>query len=231
MQNTSPDFQPLRLRAYILTGIICDQFLPIDSIIHYHMVREKLGPQVVTIPKGMQDKKKPLHIELPIEKRFTESHMWYYAASFAQWPEHMHEGKNTYSKRFRLKYSGLIDFQGRRGKVYTSRGRNKAYNIKVYYRHAEHVDWFIMGNKEEIEKYLPFITHIGKKTSQGYGEVIKWELEEWHSDWSERGPGNKIMRPLPKHEGEAYLYGVRPPYWLKDNQFKCVMPSHPYIYY
>src|SRR5690606_11987587 len=136
---------------------------------------------------------------------------------------------NTYSKRFDLKRSDLIDFGKKVAKVETARGAYKGYHIKVYYRHAQFVDWFCDGDKAEIEALLKFCTHIGKKTSQGWGSVLRWEVESWPQDWSIRC-GRRLMRAVPVRE-KGYLYGVRPSYWLSRHQFPCLMPDwNPFDY-
>lgn len=215
-------FIPLRIRAYLQSGVISDQFLPLDGVLYYHICREEFGPQDATKPnessineaKGMS---------LPLMKCNQKSDAWFYSCSFAQWPDHTIEDKETYSKRFRIKYSDLIDFQGKRGKVQTARGKYKSYHIELYYRHALYVDWFVRGNPEELDRLLPFCTHIGKKTSQGWGQVLEWDVKEIEEDWSVRGPDNKLMRAVPSKK-HSYIYGIRPSYWNDRHQFTCLMP-------
>lgn len=215
-------FQSLRVRAYLQTGVISDQYLPLDGVLYYHAVREKYGEQVATRPlkSTVPEWGK---VVLPFLKKSKQSNSWFYACSFAQWPEHTVEASQTYSKRFDTKYSDVIDFKGKVGKIPTSRGRFKNYHIKEYYRHALWVDWYALANKEELEKLLQFCTHLGKKTSQGFGSVLRWELTEWPEDWSVRGPQNKVMRAIPIPR-QGFLYGVRPSYWNPKHQFNCLMP-------
>ena len=80
----------------------------------------------------------------------------------------------------------LVDFQGKRGKVIIEQGRYKAYHMPVFYRVAEQVEWYCVGDKARIEALLSTVTHIGKKRAQGWGRVIRWEVEPWPKDWSRR---------------------------------------------
>ena len=219
----SKPFIPLRIRAYLQTGIISDQFLPLDGVLYYHACRRELGAQSSTKP-GESNVRESYGVSLPLLKCNRDSEAWFYACSFAQWPEGTITDKESYSKRFRLKYSDLIDFQGKRGKIYGSRGRYKSYHIEVYSRHALYVDWYVCGNRENLEKLLPFCTHLGKKTSQGWGQVLRWEIEETRQDWSIRGPDNKLMRAVPSKK-HPFLYGIRPSYWNPKHQFTCLMPE------
>lgn len=215
-------FKPLRIRAWLQIGIISDQFLPLDGVIYAHYVREKMGPRNITlplentVPEGQQ-------IQLPFRKANIKNPEWFYKCSFAQWPAETIEDQQTFSKRFDLKWSGLVDFGKKKAKVDNQRGHYKSYHVKVYYRHANYVEWFADGDKDELEQILRFCTHLGKKSSQGWGAVLRWEVTEWPEDWSVRGEGNKLMRAVPTH-GKGFLYGLRPSYWLPKHQFNCILP-------
>lgn len=215
-------FQPLRIRAYLQTGIISDQFLPLDGIIYAQYVREKFGerdfslPSENNIPEGQ-------NIQLPIRKAMMKSDAWFYKCSFAQWPVGTIEDQQTYSKRFDLSRSDLADFGKKKEHVDNQRGFYKSYHVKIYYRHAKYVEWYADADKNEMKRILKFCTHLGKKTSQGWGSVLRWEITDWPEDWSVRGEGNKLMRAVPMQDN-GLLYGVRPSYWLPKHQFSCKMP-------
>ena len=40
-------FKKLRIRAYLQTPVISDQYLPLDSILYYHLVRREVGEKRV----------------------------------------------------------------------------------------------------------------------------------------------------------------------------------------
>ncbi len=213
------NFKQLRIRAYLQTGIISDQFLPLDGVIYYHMVREKMGTQTTSIP-GASNLPETQQIQLPFKKGGPQGDAWFYHCSFAQWPENVIEDKAFFVKRFDLNLSTLIN---EKKKVEISRGRYKAYHIDIFYRHAIYVDWYAIADEDELNRILRFCTHLGKKTAQGWGAVKKWEVIEWPEDWSVRGPGNKLMRAVPMR-GNGFLYGLRPSYWHPHHIFSCKMP-------
>jgi len=219
--SETKDFRPLRIRAYLQAGVISDQFLPLDGIIYYHLVRQEMGEKIYSLP-GESNIREGQNITLPFKKSGPKNDAWFYACSFAQWPASVIEDKTFYVKRFDLQYAGYI--QDKKNRVDTSRGQYKAYHIDVYYRHALYAEWYALGLKPEIESLLRFCTHIGKKTAQGWGSVLRWEVTEWPEDWSIRGNGNRLMRPVPVH-GDGFLYGVRPSYWNQRHVFKCKMPD------
>lgn len=217
-------YQALKIRAYLQTGVISDQFLPLDGVIYYHAVREKMGEEIITKPMESSIRESQ-QIRLPFSLKLTNSEAYFYSCSFAVWSPDVKEDHQSYSKRFDLKYSDVIDFGKKAGKIRLSAGRYKNYHIKVYYRTATYIDWYAHGEKEEIERLLKFVTHLGKKTVQGWGAVLRWDVEDWHEDWSVRGfEDNRLMRAVPV-KGDGFIYGVRPSYWNPKHQFPCKMPK------
>jgi len=109
--------------------------------------------------------------------------------------------------------------------------------MKIFYRSALWVRWYAVGDKEEIGYLLSTVTHIGKKSVQGWGRVYRWEVRKWKYDWSV-WKDDQLMRGIPM---EALVkervgkqvpvdlklgnYGVRPSYWKKSNQMDLVMPA------
>jgi hypothetical protein len=215
------NFQQLRVRAYLQTGVISDQFLPLDGILYYHLVRDIMGEQYISKP-GESNIREGAGIMLPIMRSGKRDDTWFYHCSFAQWPINTIEDNTFYVKRFDLSLSGMVETGTRRVKI--NAGTYKAYHVNIYYRHAIYVEWYCIARKEELENLLRFCTHIGKKTSQGWGSVLRWEVIDWPEDWAIRGPGGRLMRAVPIH-GDGFLYGIRPSYWNQRHIFPCKMPE------
>lgn len=224
--GVSSPYMPLKITAFLQTPVICDAagFLPLDSILAYHAYREAYGFQEFTLPnQGADDKK---FVRLPIKRCNRREHrgeQWYYACSFAQWNEaETVKGSDYWTKRFDAAESFLVDFGTRKAKVETSSGFYKGYRIPVFYRHTKSVSWYAVGEKGKLENLLRFCNYLGKKTSQGYGAVLDWQVEDFHSDWSVYDDKEKLMRAIPKANG--VLYGIRPSYWNPRHQFLCALP-------
>lgn len=218
-------FAPLRITATLQCGVVSDACLPIDGLLYFLAHRQAYGAQTVSLPGqrsgGVQ------HVPIPLAKRNTDDprKRWYYAASFAQWDGAVALGQDHWNKRFDTRYAHLIDFGNKRGKVIVEQGVYKAYHMPIFYRHALRVMWYVVGDHAEIASLLRFATNIGKKTAQGWGAVLEWNVEAWPHDWSVRGPGGMLMRALPVQSG-GVLTGFRPSYWLPENQTHCVMPTY-----
>lgn len=208
---------PLHITAHPLAPIITDHLLSIDGPLFFQAMRREYGPQDYTLPGAITAEP----VSLPLERR-GQGGEWYYAASSAVW-EYPCEGASFWTKRFRrTEAERMVDFKGRRGRVVTSEGRFKSYQMPVFYYHALRIHWYVVGDIAAIGELLQGLTHIGKKTAYGWGRVL-WAIEPWHSDWSEWGPQGQQMRPLPADDG--ILYGVRPSYHLPENWAICRVPG------
>lgn len=215
-------YQNLRVRAYLQTPVISDQFLPLDGALYYHAVRDKHGPQCYALP-GESNIRENSNVRLPFQRTGHTNGVWYYKCSFAVWPDDIIEDRSFYVKRFALQRSDYLDITKKRV-IARKSGAYKNYHIDIYYRHAVNVDWFCRANKEEIENMLQFVTHLGKKTAHGWGAVLRWEVTEWVHDWSIRGPEGRLMRSVPV-DGDGFLFGMRPSYWNDRHIFPCRMPD------
>lgn len=206
----------LKIRAYIRTEIITDRYLPLDGLLYYQAVRRELGPPDIslsnkpTLPGGFS-------VDLPFAK--TEGEDWFYKCSFAQWSPNAVEHSGFYTKRFDLQHASHLTNEK---KVETKRGHFKNLHNKVYTLATDWVEWYAVGDKQAIEDLLRFCTHIGKKTSQGYGRVHKWEIENCEGDFSVY-KNEELMRAIPNKDALA-IYGIRPSYWARENQIPCELP-------
>ncbi len=215
-------FKQLRIRAYPRGGIISDQYLPLDGVLYYHLVRNKFGEQIISKPNESTVKEFG-GLVLPLKKTGSpDDGTWFYNCSFAQWADDVVED-NT----FKVKQMDFVRHQSflkTDKKVNVGGGKYKPYHIRIYYRHASFVEWYCIGNPVQIAELLRFCTHIGKNAGDGWGEVARWELKDWPEDWSVRGNGRKLMRAVPSRKS-TFLYGLRPSYWEPRHIFPCKMPD------
>lgn len=223
-------YSNLRIRAYLRAGVVADEWLPLDGALLYQHTRNDLDRRAATVagaslleqPKGapMKGGRMPIAI--------VHARDWYYRCSWAQWGPHA-DGQDHWAKRIDQTLVDLIDFRGRRGKIDTSAAAYKAYHMPVFYRAAAWVEWYCVGDSDQLTPLIGMITHLGKKTSQGWGRVMIWEIEPIAEDWSIWREG-KLMRAIPKRDapddyhGRMGYYGIRPSYWDRRNQMELVMP-------
>src|SRR3990167_2556451 len=221
--------EPLLVRAMLRSGVVGYAFLPLDGMLLYQAHREWAGQQTVTLPGEYSAQG---GLSLPLDKAQFANHdyskwYWYYKCSWAQWPEHTVEASDYWNKRFDAHLADLIDFEDKRGQVIVEKGQYKAYHHIVFYRSALWVEWYCVVDKVEIEALLSTVTHIGKKSSQGWGRVNRWEIKAISDDYSV-WYGDTLMRGVPPSEAPGYptgVYGIRPSYWNKNNQMLLALPE------
>ena len=215
-------FKNLRIRAYLKTGVISDQYLPLDGVLYYHLVRREMGEEVITKSRE-SNVRQGANITLPIKKSGPKNEFWFYACSFAQFSKTIVEDSSFKVKSGDwLRYSQYFNVKK---KIDIQRGKFKNAHIKLYYRHCEYIDWYCVGWPNKIAELLQFCTNLGKNSGDGWGEVLRWEVKDWQEDWSVRGLNNRLMRNVPlKQDGNGVLYGLRPSYWNARHISICKMP-------
>jgi len=227
--TASNNFEPLQITAILRTAVICDQWLPLDGILLSQKTRDDFGFREMSTsgvsniaqPKGEAMKGGKLPIKTVHGKE------WYYRCSWAVWGPHI-DGRDYWNKRYDNGLSDFVTFGGR-GTVNNFAGQFKAYHQPVFYRSALWVRWYCVGDSAELIRLLSTCTNIGKKPAQGWGRVMRWEVESIGDDWSIWMDG-KLMRGIPAFEkpadyvGNLALYGIRPSYWDKRNQITVILP-------
>lgn len=219
--------KPMRVVAKLLDGRVnsSDGLFNLDSILAYAWMLENHPDAVFNSEIARDGFIEPV---LPLVK--GEDGRWKSSSGFYIQYDEITE---YWHKRFNDSEAGLyLDFKGKRGKVNTQAGETKAYRMPQVIRVISDVEFYAVGDIEEVYRLLnTYITNIGKKGAQGYGYVKEWLVEEWHEDWVEYGPYG-IMRPtpfdakqMPKREYQIRVYGIKPPYWLKENQKVCLIPN------
>lgn len=104
-------------------------------------------------------------------------------------------------------------------------GRYKEYRVPV--RTEMPADSVLcalcIGNRDEVERLLSYVTHVGKKPSQGKGRVIRWYVEPIQNETPEISILSR--RPVPLSffiESSREISGTlsplsawTPPYWYR----------------
>ena len=138
-------------------------------------------------------------------------------------------------KRLSVENSMLLE-PSERTKVAIGNTWTKSYRLPLKVVNVDRVVWYVGGSKRRPLKSLLRSVHaIGKKRSDGYGRVLRWEFEEVEHDWSWFAPstaGKVLMRVLPFAETlfrdvvgyRRYFGGFAPPYWHPDRFLDVAIP-------
>lgn len=149
------------------------------------------------------------------------------------------ESVTSWSKRWDDKNDDIVKFNGKgKERVDIGAGFYKNYHMPLVLKSYKTITFYVRGDLEEVKRLLEnYIFYLGKKGSQGFGQIRKWEFAEIDEDWSIWKDG-KLMRPIPvvecKEEIERMIeqqkpvnmrrHPIVPPYWRKETEL-CLMPE------
>lgn len=219
----------LQIIAHMATPLVAyDDWSPsLDALIEYQLF-ERLGliepnPTEASIIKNL-----PILFEqMPIARRMLNGE-WYWAVSSPHYIEN-HQQTSKFRKRWDYQEHHL-EWGKKRAKVNGSEGHFKAYDLPRYDREMQSIHWFAVGDADKISELLQPVTNLGKKRSQGCGQVHKWEVLPFEHDWH-LWRGDSLARPMPVNMIEPpqainmMNWGWRPPTWLAANKSMCFMPT------
>jgi len=223
-------FKPLQITAFLANSIaVYDDWTPqLEGLLIYQLLQELGLAHPNPNLQQIKDCDVIVRGKLPIKQ--NSEHGFYYCSSPVY--TYLSEEKSNFRKRWDAN-DKFIDWGKRKAKIQTSEGAEKNYDLPLFLRLTNRIDWFAVGDKEEIESLLKYCTGLGKKRSQGYGQVIEWKVTEIENDWSLIRE-NELMKPLPnficKELGinrfyNLLTYGWKPPIWLTENKALCMMPE------
>lgn len=135
------------------------------------------------------------------------------------------EQTSSWKKRWANKHDSIADFGKSKRKIDVGRGEYKSYDMPVNLVSTPEVWFFFYSNNVGNVEYLidKHIVYLGKKRSQGYGEISDFTIDSVTD--------GKIIRPIPKRffdslpPGELKYCAWKPPYWLPDNFEICVIEN------
>lgn len=138
------------------------------------------------------------------------------------------ESVQRWKKRWANKNDNIADFGKNKRKVDISRGVFKSYDMPIITKDIEKV-WFYFQSDdiEQVENLInKWIHFLGKKKSQGFGEIKNFEITKDFFNFAE------IYRPIPcEFVDISQIKSFRlnycawkPPYWMPENFAKCVVP-------
>lgn len=177
-----------------------------------------------------QEVETPGQIPIPIARRFVDGLPipLCSAGIYAETPQRVEH----YSRRFPTEMASLLSPDDR-GVLQATGGPFKSFRLPLRIVDADRVVWFavLCESPTRLRSLLTkHVACIGKKTSQGFGVVWRWEVEPIEHDWSWFADG-VLMRPLPVSVAPTDLRGFRrtfcgvcQPYWQRSLFREAVTP-------
>lgn len=240
----SNPYRPLRITAHLASPVACvpgEVVLPLDGILEYasfqagwpHVLKHHLGRYLPRI-----DSRDPANFLIPVKRwGHRDNPDWFWCASQAEFPGGLTIDRSHWNKRFdgtRPEFEDHLSFEGRRGKVVISSGRYKSYHMPLCLLVAPRIEWHCLGAADGVGKLLQRISHLGHKRSQGWGEVLRWEIHAARHDRSLFRADGSPARALPlsclpelgAHADPDMVATapVRSPAWHASRRRHCLVP-------
>lgn len=210
---------PLRVHATVSGPIaLPDGTIHLDSLLMAQVARER---GLVCLDATML-----VPLEIPIQR---EPRGRFFLCSQGVYMEAASELQHTYRRPIIAEAQRFAEPKVRR--INITVGANKGYRIPRPVQYLESgIEWWCIGNHNEIERLLSCITHLGKRRSAGLGAVDGWTVapcDPWDGFPVVRD--GKPLRPLPVDwpGAEVASCGFRvmaPPYWDMTMEEPCLLP-------
>lgn len=225
-------FKNFKAIAHMKTPIAAIEPIILDSIISAAKAKEILGEDFYTGENiaGTREQIESM-LDPIIDKQFGV-----YCTSIGIGDNREHVG--SWSKRWDDKNDDIVKFKGKE-RVDIGSGFYKNYHMPLVLKSYKIITFYVRGDMEEIKRLLEnYIFYLGKKGSQGYGQIRKWEFEETDENYSIFKDG-KLMRHVPAEACQKYIEkkmkkqepidvrekAIIPPYWRNDHRELCLMPD------
>jgi hypothetical protein len=146
-------------------------------------------------------------------------------------------GRTSFVANLRADHSLDADLFPRKkdGSIYKKLGRLKRQHYGAVMNTydcitTDRIEWFVEGDKEDIEPLTADIHFIGKRRASGFGEIKKWLVEPGELAGL-MGLMKEPLRPIPveRFTGDTSAIkadtGWRPAYWHPTNRAICYVPE------
>jgi CRISPR type IV-associated protein Csf3 len=222
-------FENLEIKFEMAAPVATMEYLYFDGILAAAVMKENMGDDWFDIKPGEKDLKK---VELPLDSKYG---VWCASIGFGKNREFI----GSWCKRWDSANDDLVKFDEKNKKrVDIASGHYKGYHMPLVIKSFKTITFYASGDYVEIIRLLNKHIHfIGKKASQGHGEIGKILVNKIDEDKS-LFYEDKPMRPIPVEECKDYIdlaagkniklnimqHPVKPPYWRTDCMEYCFMP-------
>jgi len=172
-----------------------------------------------------------IEIPIPLRSQSVKSTKFYSASS----PLYIIKNESVTYIRYRWDYQEHhCDWGKKKAQVFTQGFHTKYKNTPLRLVETDQIDWFCVGDKNQLIDMLNKCTHVGGHRARGYGQVDEWIVNKIDDDWS-LWQGDRLMRPFPVRllpEGidvstaTKLFWGWKTPIRCPENREECVMPSN-----
>lgn len=221
---SSMSYKPLKITSWLASPVAGNPNLPLDGILLFQSLEAAFGPPGVLVPRAVPEYDPDI---VPLARVYSpDGTDWMYNCSFAIWAEYV-EHAQYWNKSWD---SGLDRIVEGKKTITISKGKFKAYHNQMICRHAHHITWYCVGDRDQIAELLP--ENIGYKREIGYSHILRWSVQVI-DEMPDLLTGNNglPMRAIPMAwlkqfpiQANMARHTYRPPYWNNIEAVDCLIP-------
>jgi CRISPR type IV-associated protein Csf3 len=219
------EWTPMRIEARLRAPVVFIDPIAFDGILSTAVVKDIMGAEFYDGQGG--DRTHAGVVPLPLGIK-CDREIWFWRASYGLLGISCEPGVCRWKKRWDDDHHRIVDFKGKRERVSRKVGKYKAYDMPLIFYPVPSLVFYAVGDLRETTRLLGYVTHLGKKSSQGFGEVREWRIVEDAEAW-----GKYLLRALPiikyqrKPADSWYMRrtNFHPPYWDGTRSVDCWVPS------
>lgn len=156
----------------------------------------------------------PVHCPLPLlMEKFNGTEMWHASAFFLD--DDAPETVRYWRKKFRVNA-----INSTHGSPNLTMGTYREYNTPMPVVLARKATAYCIGNRKAIKGILRRVKFFGRKSSQGIGMIVGFDIDRVDYDWSWINDDCHAMRWLPDTNGARFVR-PQPPYWNSVGRINC----------
>lgn len=211
---------PLEVKATLSSPISLNRPIALDSL---------LASQVA-LRRGLValDADHLENIEIPVQR----SKCWrFHLASVGTIVGDVEAGLVQYTNRRAPVDQYLAHGNEKIRRVQINLGANKSYRIPRAVDHIEAMQWWCIGDENDVADLLSTVTHLGKRRGVGLGRVTRWTVEPCEP-WDgfpvvrDGAPLRNLPLDWPGLNNPRVTMGVLSfPYWDRRNEEALACPS------
>jgi hypothetical protein len=205
----------LRVECHLATPVAYVEPIHLDALLAWVVAYRLLhsNPMIAPTPEGDAD-----DIAIPATRSLVDGLPVWHASSL-----HAQEPIDPELVRYRKRppEEDLITWS-EPAKLRLKQGRFRAYDLPVVVQPLSLIVGHVHGSESGVRSLLSEVRHVGKKRSQGYGRVLRWQVDRVNGAFAWQLPDGKPSRVIPSAVGQ--VQGYRPPYWHRPWWAPCVAP-------
>jgi len=211
--------QPLIITAELVTPIIHAEQAGthLDSILSF--------AALTALPMQSEFGDGACVVPLPLHLAFVSAQGLPLWACTPLMPKESVEGREYWHKRYPTQRA---DF-GSKQLANTSAGRWREYRVPLRTDSTSALHALCIGNQAEIERLLAYVSHIGKKGTQGFGRVARWTVtpaaHEVNDVLAMRAVPVEYFAGRPPVGVMSPSRAWTPPYWFAPWWSACMVPG------